>query len=79
MHQKVVKNAAARGPIGVAIHTHHTVAAFHRRNVRAAHPAMRRQSRADAPYDELIASSGTSATSNAKPLPPSYAAYKPFL
>lgn len=49
MYQNVVKNVAASGPTGVAIHIHHTVAAFHSTNISAAHPAMRHQSRAESP------------------------------
>ena len=45
--QNVEKSVAVIGPAGVAIHTHHIVAAFHNTNVSAAHPAIRHQSRAE--------------------------------
>jgi hypothetical protein len=56
--------------MGVAIHIHHTVTTFQPTNVRAAHPAMRHQSRAEEPSESLIYNSGTNARSSVRPLPP---------
>ncbi len=67
----VPKVAAAIGPMGVAFHTHHTVAACQSRHVSTTHPAIRHQSAADAEYVSLIISRGMRATSSDMPLKPS--------
>ena len=61
---------AVKTPIGAAFHTHHIVAKFHNRKVKAAQPHIRHQSPRESLYPSLSTSSGTRAPSIKPPLTP---------
>jgi hypothetical protein len=63
---------AAIGPAGVAFHTHHIVATFHKTNVNNAHPSIAKVSLHDGPYCALISNNGTKPTNIVMQLAPSH-------
>jgi hypothetical protein len=63
---------AAIGPAGVAFHTHHIVAAFHRTKVRVAHPIIERVSRQEEVYCALMSSNGSNPKKSVMQLAPSH-------
>jgi len=67
MFSVVEAKVAATGPTGVANQIHQIVAAFHKANVNAAHPNMRRHPRREASQSELIHNSGVRATGSVRP------------
>ena len=71
MLRNVEASVAATGPTGVAYQIHHTVAAFHSTNARAAQPNMPHQPRRVAGCTEPIHNRGTKAASRVNPVPES--------
>lgn len=63
---------AAKGPKGVAFHTHHIVEALHSMNVSAAQPHIRQKSRLESERFSLMISNGIRATRSVNPVIPSH-------
>ena len=63
---------AARGPSGVAFHTHHIVAALHSIKVSVAQPNIRQKSRLESERFSLITRSGMRAIRSVRPVMPSH-------